>query len=903
MKKTKCLSLMLAVVFTFSAVCGFALPVEKVSAAAIVQAPQNVQVPALAYDEKSITLVWEKPAVYDNVVNYNIYMDGKLVGTASDNKTSPAKPYIDKFYADSSNQDAQKITMHNYTATGLKPNTIYKFTVRALDKDGKESPQSKVVTQVTTGVPKAFNIVDYGAVGDGTTSNTKAIQAAIDACTTGGKVVIPAGVFKTGAIWLKSDMTLEISKDATLLATENAEEYVYGNLPYMYSTDTRFYSLINAHTFDFGSMSNIRIVGEGTIDGNGWKQLGVDKEDPSLPIYASPLNAAGKSDLNEVLNIGITAKTTVERAVGMGMTMKAVYPRRPSLVNIRGVNNMYYNGITVINPANHTLMNANCNNVTVNGVIFKTYDCNNGDGIEFSHGSGLMVFNNFFDTGDDGMNFAAGQGAVGNKEEPTQNAWIFNNYFRQGHGAIVTGSHTAAWMQNILAEDNIMNGVDVGLRCKTNGPTGGGSRNIVFRDNALKNIQLQGFIFTSAYSDPNAVMEFEPAAEPGRFKDIRVQNCTVDGTGKASIEVAGNANGYHENINFENVRFIHGKPALLDYMKNSSFKNVVFDNTEEPWKITNSTGLTFDKKTTQNTVSLDAESAPIWSAASSVTADQIGEISVVVSWSGATDNASVAKYNILAGDLVVGTAAGSEVNKKVAGLAPGETYKFKVEAIDATGNSTTTGPSVSVTTIGTKSVEPPTVPTDSVKLANIGTTWVNLAWKPATSQYGIKQYVVYANDKQLAVLDSKVKSYNIGGLTAGQKYTFKVKAVDVSGNENVYSVQPEGKTKPLYDLGAPKWAAKSNIKAKVTSASVTLNWPAAADDKAVIGYRVYKDGKAISPTGEYMNTANTVFTVNDTTFGINGLSPNTKYTFKIEAGDAMGRWTGTGPSITVTTAK
>jgi exo-poly-alpha-galacturonosidase len=906
MKKARYLSVMLVVVFTFSTICGFALPVEKVSAAAIVQVPQNVQVPALAYDEKSITLVWGKPEVYDNIVNYNIYMNGKLVGTANDNKTSPAKPYIDNFYADSSNQDAQGITMHNYTVTGLKPSTSYTFTVRALDKAGRESLASKAVTQVTTAVPKVFNIVDYGAVGDGITSNTKAIQAAIDACTTGGKVVVPAGVFKTGAIWLKSDMTLEISKDATLLATENAAEYVYGNLPYMYSTDTRFYSLINAHTFDFGSMSNIRIVGEGTIDGNGWKQIGVDKEDPSLPVYASPLNAKGQSDLNEVLKVGITAKTTVERAVGMGMTLKAVYPRRPSLVNFRGVNNVYYNGITVVNPANHTLMNANCNNVTVNGVIFKTYDCNNGDGIEFSHGTGLTVVNCFFDTGDDGMNFAAGQGAVGNKEEPTQNAWIFNNYFHQGHGAIVTGSHTAAWIQNILAEDNIMNGVDVGLRCKTNGPTGGGSRNIVFRDNALKNIQLQAFIFTSAYSDPNAVMEFEPAAQPGRFKDIRVQNCTIDGTGKASIEVAGNANGYHENINFENVRFLHANPAQIDYMKNSSFKNVVFDNTTQPWNITNSNGLTFGKKTTQNPASLDAEFAPVWPAKSSMTAGEIGETSVVLSWSAATDNVAVAKYNILDGDTVVATAAGSEVSKNVAGLAPGETYKFKVEAIDATGNITITGPSVIVTTIGTKGTEPPTVPIegDSVKLVSAGTTWVNLAWKPATGQYGIKQYVVYANDKQVAVLDSKAKSSNIGGLTAGENYTFKVKAVDVSGNEAVYSVQPEGTTKPLYDIGAPKWAGKSNITVfNVTSTSVTLNWPAATDDKAVIGYRVYKDGKAINPNDEYMHTANTVYTVNDTAFTIVGLSPNTKYTFKIEAGDAMGRWTGTGPSITVTTAK
>lgn len=580
---------------------GFGGQMTKADAAAVLP-PQNLRVPALAYDEKSITLAWEKPLTYSNIVNYNIYMNGKLIGNANESNHSLAKSNIDNFYADSSNSGAQKISMHNYTATNLRPNKSYTFTVRAVDQDGNESLNSISITQATTAMPKIFNVVDYGAVGDGTTSNTKAIQAAIDACTPGGKVLIPAGIFKSGAIWLKSNMTFEIGKGATLLATENADEYPYHYLLYSYSTDERFYSLINAQPNDYGSISNIRIVGEGTIDGNGWMQEGFDKEDPSLPVYRKANNTSKNNILNKnhTLNIGILAKTSVEKAMAMGnMSFKDSYPRRPSLITLRGVTNAYYGGFIAKNPANHGLINVKCKNVTVHGVIMETYEANNGDGIEFVNSDGLNVFNCFFDTGDDSMNFAAGQGAKGQKEESTKNAWIFNNYFRRGHGAVVAGSHTAAWIENILAEDNVIYHNDVGLRCKTTNVVGGGARNILFRDNALKDIKFQAFIFTSAYNDPNAVIQFKAASAPGRFRDITVKNCTVDTTGAPAIEVAGVSDGFDENIHFENVKFSNVKPAKIDYMKNSSFSKVTFENmTSNPWVITNSIGLSFDKDTT-----------------------------------------------------------------------------------------------------------------------------------------------------------------------------------------------------------------------------------------------------------------------------------------------------------------
>jgi len=540
---------------------------------ALPQSPTHLKVPALAVDEDSVTLVWEKPADYSKIAGYHVYMDGKLLGDSNSDGPSAAKSNIADFYQ--KNPKAQVITKHMYTAKDLKPSTKYNFTVRAVDDKGKESVDSNSVNQSTTAVPKIYDIKAYGAIGDGSTLNTKAIQAAIDACTPGGKVLIPAGVFKTGALWLKSNMTLEVAKDGVLLGSENAADYPYHFKLYPYSSDERFYGLINAMPKDNEpSLEKIRIVGEGVIDGNGWQK----NAEGTAYLYAhNTVDKDGAMDANHVLNIGIAAKNQVESLMKSGQSFKSSYPRRANLITMRNVKEVYYGTISVINPANHTLVNIRCDDVTVNDVKFHTYDCNNGDGIEFTHGNGLTVINSYFDTGDDCINFAAGLGELGKKDPSTKNIWIFNNSFNHGHGAVVTGSHTAAWIENILAEDNVIENTDIGFRAKTAPQIGGGARNILFRDNAMKNIRQQAFIFTSGYSDPNAVVEYPKSKTPGQFKDITIKNCTIDGAGGAAIEIQGLPDAFHENLCFENLYFHNVKPMKINYLKNGSFTNIVFE--------------------------------------------------------------------------------------------------------------------------------------------------------------------------------------------------------------------------------------------------------------------------------------------------------------------------------------
>src|ERR1051326_384696 len=121
-----------------------------------------------------------------------------------------------------------------------------------------------------------YNILDFGAVPNGKTMNTSAIQSAIDAANKngGGRVIVPEGIFLTGSIILKSNVELHLLDKAVLLGSTNIDDYKKLN---------RLLSLILAE-----DESNINITGNGQIDGQG-HQLAINID--SL-FYAGKLDSA-----------------------------------------------------------------------------------------------------------------------------------------------------------------------------------------------------------------------------------------------------------------------------------------------------------------------------------------------------------------------------------------------------------------------------------------------------------------------------------------------------------------------------------------------------------------------------------------------------------------------------------
>lgn len=114
-----------------------------------------------------------------------------------------------------------------------------------------------------------FNILHYGAVADGNTLNTDAIQRAIDDCNAagGGRVTIPAGIFKTGTIWLRSNVELHLSMGSTLLASDNMDDYNAEDA-YPQNFGCTWEQWVGKHLIIAHEIENVAITGFGTVDGN-----------------------------------------------------------------------------------------------------------------------------------------------------------------------------------------------------------------------------------------------------------------------------------------------------------------------------------------------------------------------------------------------------------------------------------------------------------------------------------------------------------------------------------------------------------------------------------------------------------------------------------------------------------
>ena len=120
-------------------------------------------------------------------------------------------------------------------------------------------------TLIVNAVPDLkYDITKYGASGDGKTLNTRYIQDAIDACSKdgGGIVIVPAGKFITGAIFLKQGVNFSIEKDGVLKGSVNQSDYPQINTRWEGEERVLTSALINII-----DINNVELSGDGTIDG------------------------------------------------------------------------------------------------------------------------------------------------------------------------------------------------------------------------------------------------------------------------------------------------------------------------------------------------------------------------------------------------------------------------------------------------------------------------------------------------------------------------------------------------------------------------------------------------------------------------------------------------------------
>ena len=505
------------------------------AAAAKIYAPTELRMAPASNTEDTVVLVWEKPLVYSNIVNYEIYnSDGVLVGKT--NKTY-------------------------YKVLGLTPDTSYTFTVRAQDASGKESQDSNEVKITTKSVGKRINVKDYGAIGDGNTMDTKAIQAAMDASTPGGTVYFPAGTYLTGALFFHhSGITVYVDAGAQIKPSQHREDFMpFVAARHSYEEPQSYASLFNAGTMDhnnFGNtISDIAIIGPGTI---GDEQNGL----------------ALRAEYDD-------EQKTTGATYGGG-----------SLISLNNAKNVYLDGLHIRNGMMWTIVPVYSKDITSYGLDINT-TVHNGDGFDPNSSENVYILSSSFQTGDDSSSIKSGRDQEGRDiGRPSKFIYYRGDTFSGGHGGIVIGSEMSGGVSDVYAEDCILTPVDVqsgainaGFKVKTSTTRGGYIRNIQIRDSLINRIELN-----SNY-DKLAVPGDYPS-DMSNFRFINLQNSNVTGSGNV-ISLIGSASTPTSDNNVKNVQFSNCSfyQAQLTYAENIFFNNSSF---KQPVSATNSNNIVQD---------------------------------------------------------------------------------------------------------------------------------------------------------------------------------------------------------------------------------------------------------------------------------------------------------------------
>ena len=316
-----------------------------------------------------------------------------------------------------------------------------------------------------------FVIAKYGAKTG--TDATEAITKAIAACSLagGGRVVVPAGEYITGAIRLKSNVNLHVAKGATIKFSTDPEKY----LPLVH-TRWEGMELLHLSPFIYAyEQTNVAITGEGTLDGQGksffWKWHGNPRYGGNPDVISQ---RAARARLYEMMDKNVPVE---ERVFGIGHYL------RPQFIQPYKCKNVLIEGVTILDSPMWEVHPVLCENVTVRNLHISSHGPNN-DGCDPESCKDVLIDNCFFDTGDDCIAIKSGRNNDGRRlNTPTENIIVRNCTMKDGHGGITVGSEISGGVRNLFAHDCTMDSADLwtALRVKNNASRGGKLENFYFK--------------------------------------------------------------------------------------------------------------------------------------------------------------------------------------------------------------------------------------------------------------------------------------------------------------------------------------------------------------------------------------------------------------------------------------
>lgn len=260
---------------------------------------------------------------------------------------------------------------------------------------------------------KTLNIVDFGAIADGKTKNTTAIQTAIDRANKmgGAIVVVPAGNFLTGILQLKSNVELHLDANAVLLAS--TERIDYG------PRDAS--ALISAK-----GQHHVSITGKGVITGQSEALL---------------------KDMYVMLNAG-TLYDATWKTVNPWHQMRTTESNRPMLLNFSYCDSVRIKGITLKDGLCWIQNYVCCSNVIIDGIKVESNAYWNNDGLDVTDSENVTITNCMINAADDGICLKSEDRHLGCK-----NIVISNCIVRSSANGVKFGTASYGGFKNIVVKD------------------------------------------------------------------------------------------------------------------------------------------------------------------------------------------------------------------------------------------------------------------------------------------------------------------------------------------------------------------------------------------------------------------------------------------------------------------
>ena len=463
-----------------------------------------------------------------------------------------------------------------------------------------------------------FNIIKFGAKADGISFNTESINAAIEACNKkgGGTVLVPAGLWLTGPIVLKSDVNLHLQKNALLQFTDDFSRYSLTAGNWEGLEQMRNQSPISAT-----KATNVAITGFGIIDGAGdaWRMVKRDKLTETQwkkRVASGGMLSADKKTWypsekafkgSELKNPG---EITANKSPAFYDSVKDFL--RPNLLVLIDCKKILLEGVCFQNSPAWCLHPLTCEHLTVRNIYVKNpWYAQNGDGIDVESCKNVVIENSTFDVGDDGICIKSGRDEAGRKRGlPTENMIVRNCVVYHAHGGFVIGSEMSGGARNLYVSDCSFIGTDIGLRFKTTRGRGGVVENIFVNNIIMKDIVGEAILFDMYYAAQDPVPLAGEKREPPKveamvinegtpqFRNFFIRNIVCNGAEKA-IFIRGLPEMNVKNIQLEDMVLQAREGLDMTEATGITLRNIqlVTKNSSPVMNIHNSKDITLNKIT------------------------------------------------------------------------------------------------------------------------------------------------------------------------------------------------------------------------------------------------------------------------------------------------------------------